>query len=205
MSIRRTLALLAVPAMAALIFVAPVGAQILPDAVFTVTVSKTVVGVDETGDFDFELECASDDGIGEASFVSIDDPTFPGFEPSDSVSFSLAAGEETSFEVFVEFSRDTVITCRVDEVGVPSTIDLTTVSCDDDFLIVCADPTDGAIATQNFGIATLDWADVNEVLDFQGDPVGDATFGFTNTYLPATTVTTAPAPRAAAATPRFTG
>jgi hypothetical protein len=45
-----------------------------------VTIAKVVEGPTADGSLAFGLDCASDDGAGEASFVSIDDPTFPGFE-----------------------------------------------------------------------------------------------------------------------------
>jgi hypothetical protein len=192
----------------ALLGASPAGAggQIQPDAAYTITISKTVDGVDAGAGYEFELLCASDDGAGEASFVSIDDPLFPGFESSDAVVFDLAGGEEATFEVFVEFSRLTVITCAVVETGgtgeAPSA---TSVTCTDDALVVCSDPAAGEAATQSSGEATLSWVDV-DAADAFGTDVGGATFAFTNVIAPAPAP--APAPPVAAATvaaPAFTG
>jgi hypothetical protein len=197
----------------ALSSIAPAGAggQIQPDATYTVTIAKTVDGVDGGADYDFELTCASDEGVGEASFVSIYDPTFPGFESSDTVEFTLAGGEDATFEVYVEFSRQTLITCiAVETGGTGDEPETTTVTCTDEDLVTCTDPVAGATAAQMYGVATLSWADMDAADAFGGD-VGGASFAFTNVIAPAptTTTTTSPvAPGAAAAAalrPAFTG
>jgi hypothetical protein len=179
--------------------------QIDPDAAFTVTIAKAVEGSTDGGDFDFEMTCSSDDGVGEPSFVSIDDPTFPGFETSDSVEFTLAAGEEETFDVYVEFSRETIITCRSEETGATDEPTSTEVGCVADAYIECTDPTEGDQSEQGFGEATLSWVDIP---DFPIESAGGATFTFTNTYAgvaDTTTTSTTAATAATAATPRFTG
>jgi hypothetical protein len=217
MPLPRSVVVAALAAVVSLSYALPAGAgEIDPDAAFTVTVAKAVDGAAADGPFDFSLDCASDEGVGEASFVSIDDPTFPGFESEDRVEFELDGGEEASFEVYVEFSRLTVITCRALEVGAPEgTVDTTT-TCAADDLVVCDDPEEGEIGQGGAGEASLSWVDVDEA-DAFGEDVGAVTFEFTNvieaaptTATPttaATTATTAAAAPAAAtaATPRFTG